>query len=474
MVAKLESFTLPKSFKQLFATPEPNEPGQNIDPFITVIIHQTRQLRRIFSLEYGLLDELVVRGVLSSEQVEHIQENSTQQSRIVWFIEELIGDPHRLTRNVNRFYGALNHAHHKHVANFIKSDGIRLAEYGEHWPLICCDSEIRRLDNYRDSFIELVDTRCGLLDEMLSSFIIDIRHLHRIDAGVTDADKNELLLNMLRRRCLATYNTFIRSLMTTKQYQVVSLLAPEALHALSPLGMKQQSRLNTNYDVLLHIMDTKSELMTQLHAADCITRRQKEYIESATNQTESNRRLVDIMRRGSEEDFNKFIECLNSTGRQKTSRIMLEDAVVVPIVLSIGGTEKVQEDEMHIVEQIAVLLRDTSNDLRLPLCETVIRHLTELRDNAIEMLDAKRGSVVLLFSCKSLGGLHYLHDLYDSEQLKEMMQETVSAVLNARENSGLRIDTLQWSTPDYNSCVRNMRGHTEMLQNCSLPDATSK
>jgi len=275
---------------------------------------------------------------------------------------------------------------------------------------------------------------------------------------------------MLRRGSLATYNTFIRSLLDTKQPHVVSLLAPHLVVDVRPLSEQQQSRIQTNYDVLLRYMNTGCELLSHLYAADCITGRQIEYIEAATTSTESTRRLLDIMRRGSEADFNKFIECLNKTNQKHVSRILLEDGVGVSLTATICGTEDTEEEETKIINKIIALLRDGNDELRVPLCDAVIKHLTELRANNVEILTAEKGSIVLLYFCTSLTGLHYLHDLYDSEQLKEMMQEIFIALLNIRRytestlNNHEYIATLQWSSPDYNSCVKSLRAHMELMR----------
>jgi len=130
-------------------------------------------------------------------------------------------------------------------------------------------------------------------------------------------------------RSFATYKTFIRCLLDINQHQVVSLLDPSLVGDICPLSDKQQSRLKKNYPILVRLINSKGGLIGELYAADCITWRQKEYIEHPTiTQSESNTRLIDIVRRGSKTNFNKFIQCLNEAGQRHVNRILIEDGTV--------------------------------------------------------------------------------------------------------------------------------------------------
>jgi len=105
----------------------------------------------------------------------------------------------------------------------------------------------------------------------------------------------------------------------------LSLVEDADLH---PLNESQQSRIQRNYDTLVNIINSKDGLTAKLYAADCITRRQKQFIEHPMiTQSESNTRLIYIVMRGSEINFNNFIECLNETGQQ-VSHILIEDGAV--------------------------------------------------------------------------------------------------------------------------------------------------
>jgi len=64
-------------------------------------------------------------------------------------------------------------------------------------------------------------------------------------------------------------------------------------------------------------------------------------------------RLLDIVRRGSETDFNTFIECLRRTGQGHVSGILQEDGTVAHIVARMSSeADNLEEDERYIVDNI--------------------------------------------------------------------------------------------------------------------------
>ena len=139
---------------------------------------------------------------------------------------------------------------------------------------------------------------------------------------------------------LATYNTFIHCLKQTKQHQVVKLMGPTLAGDIHPLCDELQSRLQRNYATSVRLINSKDGFTGELIAAECITWCQRNYIESATSELDSNKRLIDIVRRGSETDFYKFIECLNNNNQRHVSRILIEDGAVALIVANISPRDR--------------------------------------------------------------------------------------------------------------------------------------
>ena len=141
---------------------------------------------------------------------------------------------------------ALDQTQQKHASNFIRGKGKHEAEYGDDWPLDCYPPSTRMNIN-KSRIIDLIDTRNGLLDEMLSADCINMRQIHHIEEGATDEIQSQRLFNIVNWGSLETYNALIQCLKRTKQHQVVSLMEPSLTGGMRPLSDEQQSRLHRNY-----------------------------------------------------------------------------------------------------------------------------------------------------------------------------------------------------------------------------------
>jgi Caspase recruitment domain len=139
----------------------------------------------------------------------------------------------------------------------------------------------------------------------------------------------------------------------TKQSHIVSVLSTSDTCSEKPLNDETKTRLTKNYAKLAELIDTKHNLLAELLARDSISSRQKQYIESADSQANINRRLLDILRRGSENDFNKFIACLKKTGQEHVANVLMKDGVIAHVV---AKTDCSEAEEKRIVESIKALL----------------------------------------------------------------------------------------------------------------------
>ena len=102
--------------------------------------------------------------------------------------------------------------------------GKRAAQYGNDWPLLYY-KEFLIFSINKSKLVDLIDSRNGLLDEMLAVDCINSRQKHYIETGATDEIMYARLHNIVLQGSLATYNAFIHCLKQTKQHHVVSLLA---------------------------------------------------------------------------------------------------------------------------------------------------------------------------------------------------------------------------------------------------------
>jgi hypothetical protein len=181
--------------------------------------------------------------------------------------------------------------------------------------------------------------------------------------------------------------------------------------------------------------------LAELQASDCITRRQQEYIESE----DSKARLLDILSRGSEADFMKFIDGLRKTGQEHVARILLEDGVVAQIV---AKTRCSADEERLIVERFMAVLGNVPNEERENYYAQVTRHMNELRSRGIDLIAANtQHSIGLFYLCRSLDALQHLYDLFTSGELKQIVERIFTVLLN--EEKSVVVDNLNWDSQDY-------------------------
>ena len=308
-------------------------------------------------------------------------------------------------------------------------------------------------------FIELIDSKNGLLDEMLTKNDINRQQKHDVEYRPTDEQRNRLLLYYFQRGSLAFYKSFIDCLMKSKQYAIVSLLAPDMVGDVRPLSEEQLFRLQTNYATVADIIDTENGLLTELLATDCITDRQRKYVESAITELDRNGRLLDIVRRGSETNFNSFIRCLDITNQHHISCTLQTDVAVAHIVATISSeADDVDVNEGCIVDNMMALLQNKSDDRKQLTIDKLQQRLNELRNHRKPLIAAKKGnSICLYYLCTSLSGLQHLKELYFSGQLTSLLQEIFTQLLNKSGHTGnVRIDTMLWNQSNYTNCIRNL------------------
>ena len=165
--------------------------SERIDEFSSFIKKEINNLILLMTTQFGLLEELESNNVLTSMQVSFIQDKDSYRGQVRKLFEEITRDT--ISAEKLAFLRELDLTLQKHVSNFIRDNGERAAEYGDHWPLCYC-TEFTRLATQRSKLIDLIDTRNSLLDEMLSANSINTRQIHYIEEGATDEIQSEILL----------------------------------------------------------------------------------------------------------------------------------------------------------------------------------------------------------------------------------------------------------------------------------------
>jgi hypothetical protein len=142
--------------------------SSNITEPVAAKIHRLRQqLLQIIDVDYGLLQELSALGVLDHWQIEVIRSKVTTDNKINELLNIIVSSSNAQQK---KFLLALFNTSQTHVNNFILADGdlttIDPAE-SEIWPLRFT-SMFNVLNKNVSRLIDLIDTKLGLLEEMLS------------------------------------------------------------------------------------------------------------------------------------------------------------------------------------------------------------------------------------------------------------------------------------------------------------------
>jgi hypothetical protein len=353
-----------------------------------------------------------------------------------------------------QFLVALNNNQQAHVSEYIRVNG-KLSELNkERWPLpLCHERDV--LDKKRNQLMELIDMKCGLLDELFSVGFINSRQMKSIQAKQTEADQIAELFTIMNSKTLGDWSKFLGCLERTKQSLVVSLLAPENTCGDQPLNDAMKSRLQSSHAIFVEHLETKCGLLAILFASGCISSRQKQFIESAETQAVINARLLDILRRGSETDYMKFIDGLLRTGQHYLAKILQQDGVVTHIDFS---TSCSATEERCIVDRFMALLADSlnsrSDEVRETVYKEVVERINELKNRDVQTIAAmKQNSIGLFFMCHSLKGLQHLYDLYSSGQLKQVAQRIFTVLLD--DDKPVVVDNLNWDMRNFTNCMHD-------------------
>ena|SRR6218665_2454474 len=95
------------------------------------------------------------------------------------------------------------------------------SEYGDDWPLT--DNEISILDTNQESLVDLLDCS-DLLIRLFSAQVINGRQRETIFSEPTNYRRNEILLDIIRRRSIDDYRRMVQCLHESNQSHVAEIL----------------------------------------------------------------------------------------------------------------------------------------------------------------------------------------------------------------------------------------------------------
>jgi hypothetical protein len=178
-----------------------SQPGESTRDYSDIINKRTNDLIEIVDARSDLINELHVRGVLNNGDLEELTAMTTNLKKVTYIlniVSKMTIDKQEL------FFSALDATRQSHVSNFIRTNGIRSAD-DDVWPLIKGDAEIRMWDGKRIQFVERVDARNGLIDELFAAESITHLQKEAIQAQKVDSSMNESFFMIFRRRSVRDF-----------------------------------------------------------------------------------------------------------------------------------------------------------------------------------------------------------------------------------------------------------------------------
>jgi hypothetical protein len=419
--------------------------------------------------QYGLLDELRELGVITRQQADEIGSELSCHSRsrssehLLNLIVEMSEEKQE------QFLSALDNNQQSHISEYIRANGDLSNLNRERWPLPKCN-EFKTIEKNWRELRELIDLKLGLMDELLAVGFLNERQMKSIDENEKEADKTEELLNLIYSISFGNFEKFLKCLKKTKQVSVIPLLSTSFTYDEQPLNDLMKSHLEERHAHLVELLDVRNGLLAELSEAECITLRQKQFIESAELATDGNARLLTILRNGSEEGFNKFVDWLSKRGHKHLSSLVLEDGVVISIdvVTSCSISEEIRIVE-RIIEVITASLGNCSNaeHVKAGQYAEIVECLNELNSHNIQLITAKtKNNIGLYYLCRSLDGLQHLYDLFSSGKLKEIVERIFTVLLNS--GKPVVLECLRWDFRDYINCLRSSYSSAGLKVFCEL------
>lgn len=430
-------------------------------------------LCNMIDVENGFLDKLRQKAVLNDHDTEQINNELNVVSKTNKLLDIAID---MTVQQQKLFLLALFETGQVHVNNYIISNGHRQSQNENRWPLYNSEEYDLLAATCRE-MIEILDTDTGLLDELLAVQCITVRHKEKIDVCNTPAGKNEELLNIMWKRSVFDFYSFVRSLKRTKQYEAASLLESNSDENDQPLSGELKKILLANHLVLSKLIDTQCDntvngLTTLLVEENCITEGHRQVIRAASGSEKRSSRLLTIVRRGSQRDFEKFLDCLGRSHQEYLRCVMEENGTVAHVVVTLRDAASIMYKRSRrfrqreispiymslVVKSLMLFLQNNfcDNVRSKPLMSNLITlHKDVQLVKEVQLVAADGESCIgLYYLCRSLSGLQHLNEMCISEQLCLMLDEVILTLPGVGKSAV--VDCVRWDESNFDRCAQHM------------------
>lgn len=166
--------------------------------------------------EFGLLDKILGCRALTKREVDRIRAKPTFQDKNEELLD-CVANGHKIAELIS----CLRDSKQEHIVKYLEENGDYKAAFDGCWPLR--KEEIKVLDINHECLVDLIETE-DLIMRMFAKGVLNVRQKDFIASKATPHEKNEALLDILRRRSLKDFLVTIACLKETNQTHIAEIL----------------------------------------------------------------------------------------------------------------------------------------------------------------------------------------------------------------------------------------------------------
>jgi len=254
------------------------------------------------------------------DRVSDIRQKVTDDCKNDELLNVLCEVPDNIQESVmNGFVSALRNSGQDHVANVFHKTSDKVLMSEEHYEV---------LNVKIDELAKFTDTKNGLLDRLISHRVITLADAQRIQSTADQTAMTRELVEILLRKSDCAFYEFVSALNQTNQSHVSYLLTGIGI---PPMSDEHRKILNAKIYELGKFTDTENGLLVRLISDGVITDNDAEQIRLLKDQNAMAEALVKILRRKSDDTFQKFIAFLNETGQKHVAYILTGEGSSRPL-----------------------------------------------------------------------------------------------------------------------------------------------
>lgn len=167
--------------------------------------------------DFGLLDVLKSSGALSEPEAADVKSQHPVGKRNEKILEIIVRKG-----AVQVLATALLRTKQIHLVAYLANEGVYMSDFEDDWPLD--RNQLHILDGNRDCLVILINPSTAFINQLLTKEVIGVGERDFVASRATDVEKNEALLDILRRTSKRIYKKAIDCLRETYQERIANIL----------------------------------------------------------------------------------------------------------------------------------------------------------------------------------------------------------------------------------------------------------